>query len=177
LSKEDGPPMQKPDPQADSVPLPPAQVLPAERSHAARFRKTRVAHSAALSEDYAELIADLLKTAGEARVTDIARHLGVSHATVNKSVNKMKREGLATARPYRGVFLTEAGVALAARVSARHRLVVDLLIAVGVPLEDAEQDAEGIEHYVSEAALRAFERFLGRRRESEIITPARPEVG
>jgi DtxR family manganese transport transcriptional regulator len=144
-------------------------ALPTERSHAARFRKTRVAHSAALSEDYAELIADLLQSAGEARVTDIARHLGVSHATVNKSINKMKREGLATARPYRGVFLTEAGLALAARVRARHRLVVDLLLAVGVPREDAEQDAEGIEHYVSDAALRAFERFLGKRRDGKVI--------
>lgn len=142
-----------------------ADTMPPEGSHAARFRKTRVAHSAALYEDYVELIADLLESAGEARVTDIARRLGVSHATVNKSVNRMKREGLATARPYRGVFLTEAGTALAARVRARHRLVVDLLLAVGVPREDAEQDAEGIEHYVSEAALRAFERFLGRRRD------------
>jgi DtxR family manganese transport transcriptional regulator len=143
-------------------------ALPTERSHAARFRKTRVAHSAALSEDYAELIADLLQSAGEARVTDIARHLGVSHATVNKSINKMKREGLATARPYRGVFLTEAGLALAARVRARHRLVVDLLLAVGVPREDAEQDAEGIEHYVSDAALAAFERFLGKPRVGKV---------
>ena len=99
-----------------SAPANSAAVLPTERSHAARFRKTQVAHSAALSEDYAELIADLLQTSGEARVTDIARRLGVSHATVNKSVNKMKREGLVTARPYRGVFLTEAGIALAARV-------------------------------------------------------------
>jgi len=150
--------------------------LPTEGSHAARFRKTRVAHSAALSEDYAELIADLLQTSGEARVTDIARRLGVSHATVNKSVNKMKREGLATARPYRGVFLTDAGVALAARVRARHRLVVDLLLAVGVPREDAEQDAEGIEHYVSEAALGAFERFLGKQRDTGIAAPIGPRI-
>jgi DtxR family manganese transport transcriptional regulator len=159
--------------------LPPADtavVLPTEHSHAARFRKTRVAHSSALAEDYAELIADLLKTTGEARVTDIARRLGVSHATVNKSVNRMKREGLATARPYRGVFLTETGIALAARVRARHRLVVDLLLAVGVPHEDAEQDAEGIEHYVSEAALRAFERYLGQTRETKIAEQIRPKV-
>ena len=138
-------------------------ALPTERNHAARFRKTRVAHSAALSEDYAELIADLLQSSGEARVTDIARRLGVSHATVNKSVNKMKREGLATARPYRGVFLTEAGERLAERVRLRHRIVVDLLLAVGVPREAAEQDAEGIEHHVSDTTLAAFAAFLKQR--------------
>jgi DtxR family transcriptional regulator, manganese transport regulator len=45
-------------------------------------------------------------------------------------------------------------------VSARHRLVVDVLIALGVPAEAAEADAEGIEHYVSDATLKAFARFL-----------------
>jgi len=45
---------------------------------------------------------------------------------------------------------------------------------VGVPREDAEQDAEGIEHYVSDAALAAFERFLGKRRDAEIAVRAGP---
>ena len=98
--------------------------------------------------------------AGEARPTDIARRLGVSHATAIKTIARLKREGLATARPYRGVFLTADGQALAARVRARHRLVVDVLVALGVPAEAAEADAEGIEHHVSETTLRAFGRFL-----------------
>jgi DtxR family manganese transport transcriptional regulator len=115
-------------------------------------------------EDYAELIADLLAAGGEARATDIARRLGVSHATAIKSIARLKREGLATGLPYRGVFLTEAGQRLAERVRTRHRLVVDLLLAVGVPLEAAEGDAEGLEHYVSDATLDAFERFLRGRR-------------
>ena len=72
----------------------------------------------------------------------------------------LKREGLATGLPYRGVFLTEAGQLLADRVRARHRLVVDLLLAVGVPREAAEADAEGLEHYVSETTLDAFAAFL-----------------
>jgi DtxR family manganese transport transcriptional regulator len=67
---------------------------------------------------------------------------------------------MATARPYRGVFLTESGQELAARVRARHRLVVDVLLAIGVPVEAAEADAEGIEHYVSETTLKTFARFL-----------------
>jgi DtxR family manganese transport transcriptional regulator len=64
------------------------------------------------------------------------------------------------ARPYRGIFLTEAGVAMANKVRQRHRLVVDLLVAVGAPREAAEADAEGVEHYVSDATLRAFEAFV-----------------
>jgi DtxR family manganese transport transcriptional regulator len=134
--------------------------LPAELTQAHRFGKTRSAQSAALLEDYVELIADLLANAGEARPTDIARRLGVSHATAIKTISRLKRAGMATARPYRGVFLTEAGTALAQRVRARHRLVVDVLRAIGVPAEAAEADAEGIEHHVSETTLKAFARFV-----------------
>jgi DtxR family manganese transport transcriptional regulator len=113
-----------------------------------------------LLEDYAELIADLLAGEGEARPTDIARRLGVSHATAIKTIARLKRAGLATARPYRGVFLTEKGQALADRVRMRHRVVVDLLRAIGVPTESAESDAEGIEHHVSEVTLKAVAQFL-----------------
>jgi DtxR family manganese transport transcriptional regulator len=134
--------------------------LPAEPTQARRFGKARSAQATALLEDYAELIADLLAGEGEARPTDIARRLGVSHATAIKAIARLKREGLATARPYRGVFLTEEGQRLADRVRARHRLVVDVLLALGVPAEAAEQDAEGIEHHVSDATLAAFSRFL-----------------
>jgi DtxR family manganese transport transcriptional regulator len=84
----------------------------------------------------------------------------VSHATAIKTIARLKREGLATALPYRGVFLTPQGESLAVRVKSRHRLVVDLLQAVGVPVEAAEQDAEGIEHHVSDATLQAFAAFL-----------------
>ena len=138
----------------------PAAELPTEPTQARRFGKARTAQSTALLEDYVELISDLIHSGGEARATDIARRLGVSHATAIKTIGRLKREGLAIAKPYRGVFLTPDGDTLAARVRARHRVVVDLLVAVGVPAEAAEQDAEGIEHHVSDATLKAFARFL-----------------
>jgi len=140
-----------------------AVKLPAEITQARRFSKTRSAQSGALLEDYVELIADLLNTNGEARPTDVARRFGVSHATAIKMIARLKREGLATGRPYRGVFLTQEGQKLATRVHARHRLVVDVLLALGVPAEAAEADAEGIEHHVSEATLKAFAQFLASR--------------
>ncbi|WP_325603535.1 manganese-binding transcriptional regulator MntR [Rhodopila sp.] len=139
--------------------------MPEEPTQASRFGKARSAQSGALLEDYVELISDLLTNGGEARPTDIARRLGVAHATAIKTIGRLKREGLAIAKPYRGVFLTEAGESLAARVRARHRIVVDLLLAVGVPTEAAEADAEGIEHHVSDATLAAFGRFLRQRAE------------
>ena len=106
------------------------------------------------------MIADLIAANGEARTTDIARRMGVAHPTASKTIARLKREGLARAKPYRGIFLTEAGAAMAKSARERHRLVVDLLIAIGAPREAAEADAEGIEHYVSAATLSAFEAFL-----------------
>jgi DtxR family manganese transport transcriptional regulator len=137
--------------------------LPAEPTQASRFGKARTAQSGALLEDYVELISDLIANGGEARPTDIARRLGVAHATAIKTIGRLKREGLAVAKPYRGVFLTAAGENLADRVRNRHRVVVDLLLAVGVPAEAAESDAEGIEHHVSDLTLAAFAAFLKRR--------------
>jgi DtxR family manganese transport transcriptional regulator len=141
----------------------PPSEMPAESTQASRFGKTRTAQSTALLEDYVELIDDLIATHGEARPTDVARRLGVSHATAIKAISRLKREGFATSKPYRGVFLTSAGQELAGRVRARHRLVVDVLLALGVPPEAAEADAEGIEHHVSEATLGAFAAFLATR--------------
>ena len=138
--------------------------MPAEPTQARRFGKARLARSATLVEDYVELIDDLHTAHGEARATEIAKRLGVTHPTALKSIARLKREGLATSRPYRGVFLTEAGRELADRVRARHRLIVELLLAVGVPREAAEADAEGMEHHASESTLKAFARFLAEAR-------------
>ena len=127
-----------------------------------RFAQARSAQSVALLEDYVELIGDLIAEHGEARITDIAQRMGVTHPTVTKAVARLRREGLVISRPYRGVFLTDSGAALADKVRARHRTVVSLLVALGVPPETAELDAEGMEHHVSEVTLQAFEAYLAR---------------
>ena len=136
--------------------------LPDAPIQADRFARARTAQSTALLEDYAELIADLLDQEGEARTTDMAKRLGVSHATAVKALSRLKREGLVTARPYRGVFSPRPVRDLAAKARARHRLVVDLLLAIGVPRDAAEQDAEGIEHHVSDTTLAAFAEFVAK---------------
>ncbi|WP_323785105.1 manganese-binding transcriptional regulator MntR [Thalassovita sp.] len=141
--------------------MPDTPVEPQQQAD--RFSRARQMQSVALLEDYVEMIGDLLADLGEARVADIAERMGVAQPTATKAIARLKREGLATARPYRGVFLTEAGTALADRVRARHRMVVELLIAVGVPEDVAEMDAEGIEHHVSKRTLAAFEEFLKNR--------------
>lgn len=135
---------------------------PHDSGQATRFTRAREKQANALLEDYVEMIGDLIEEMGEARVADIAARMGVAQPTATKAVARLKREGLATSRPYRGVFLTDEGSELACRVRARHRTVVALLMAIGVPEETAEIDAEGIEHHVSDRTLSVFEAFLQR---------------
>ena len=145
-----------------------AARMPEAPAQAKRFGKARAEHSTEILEDYVELIADLFAANGEARATDVAARIGVTHPTALKNIARLRREGLVAARPYRGLFLTEAGRKLAETVRARHRLVVDLLVAVGAPRKAAEADAEGMEHHVSKSTLKAFERFLAERKQAAV---------
>ena len=130
------------------------------RETAACQRRTRQQHAQERAQDYVETIADLIASCGEARATDIARSLGVTHVTVIRTVARLQREGLVTTQPYRSIFLTEAGRRLAANAKSRHQTVIALLEALGVSPSVARADAEGIEHHVSPETLAVFERFL-----------------
>lgn len=127
-----------------------------------RFQRTREDHSREIAEDYVELIEALIHERGEARAVDLAERLGISPVTVSKTVQRLVREGLVTAAPYRSIFLTDEGRALAAHARERHELVHDFLVNLGVPEEAAINDTEGIEHHVSEETLAAMRRHLGR---------------
>lgn len=144
---------------------PPAKTqksaIPDNPEHQARrFGRVREAHQTETAEDYVELIADLIDRQGEARVVDLSTRFGVSHATVNKVIARLNREGLVSNRKYRSLFLTEEGRALAAKCKERHRIVFDFLHCIGVPDDIAEMDAEGIEHHVSAETLMIFQSFI-----------------
>ena len=127
------------------------------RGHAARARKD---HSQELAQDYVEMIAELIAKTGEARLTDLARGLGVTHVTASRTIKRLQRQGLVTSEPYRSIFLTSPGRSLAKESRDRHELVVRFLIALGIPSDIAESDAEGIEHHVSHETLAAFMKHL-----------------
>ena len=128
---------------------------PSER-RAAAFRRTREAHKSEVAEDYVELIGDLIAEQGEARLTDVAENMAVTQATAAKIVARLKREGLVENKPYRSLFLTEAGTRMADRSRVRHRVVYDFLRALGIDDAVAEADSEGMEHHVSDVTLEAL---------------------
>lgn len=134
--------------------------LGAVEDQATSFRHVREARRNELVEDYVELIADLIDDSGEARPVDIAARLGVTKPTVNKMLKRLQHEELVTQRPYRAVFLTDAGRELAETSRARHQIVESFLLALGISPETARNDAEGIEHHVSDETLEAFQRLV-----------------
>lgn len=131
---------------------------------AAGHSKIRRDHSNEIAEDYVETIAQLIRAHGEARTVDIARRLGVSHVTVNKTIGRLARDGLVRAEPYRSIFLTTSGSDMAQRIEDRHQTVARFLRALGVNESDAQADAEGIEHHVSESTLAAMRKFVASNR-------------
>ena len=139
----------------------PRARLPGGTETAAYRQQTRRQHAQERAQDYVEAIAALVAGRGEARATDLAKSLGVTHVTVIRTVQRLQREGLVTTQPYRSIFLTDSGRRLAGRARARHEKVVAFLEALGVPASTARADAEGIEHHVSAETLGAMEKFLG----------------
>ncbi len=130
---------------------------------AENFRRSRRDRAVEIAQDYVEAIADLSASLGEARVVDLARRLGVTHVTVNRTLARLRQAGYVNTKPYRAIFLTKAGSKLAEECKRRHETVVTFLHALGISEKTAEMDAEGIEHHVSPETLAAFERLLKRK--------------
>jgi len=145
-------------PRPARIPVKPVAASPVEPADS--FRRSRHDRALETVQDYVEAIADLTAAMGEARVVDLARRLGVTHVTVNRTLARLQRDGYVSTKPYRAIFLTPVGHQLADECKRRHEIVVAFLRSLGVPPKAAELDAEGIEHHVSPETLAAFERIL-----------------
>ena len=123
------------------------------------FRKVRNAHRTENTEDYLELVAELLNSKGEARIVDIAEKLGIAQATANKTIQRLHSQGYIKREPYRSIFLTYKGQKIASESKKRHNIVYNFLQNLGLDKNTASEDAEGIEHHVSEKTLRKMDNF------------------
>ena len=150
------------DQKSQSAPSKSASVdaLPPVKQHARQYATVRQAHETELIEDYVELIGDLLTHRSEARAADIAARMGVSQATVSKMIRRLNELELVTSRPYRSLFLTEAGHAMAKASRERHDIMLNFLRALGVSDAAARIDAEGMEHHVCDETLDVMQRFI-----------------
>ncbi|HPA10810.1 MAG TPA: metal-dependent transcriptional regulator, partial [Treponemataceae bacterium] len=96
----------------------------------------------ASKQDYLETILDFSQETGVARSVDIARTLGVSRASVNKSLGALRDSGLVEHEHYGNIRLTTVGLKMARAVRARHNALKMFLTEIlGVDEETAEHDA------------------------------------
>ena len=129
-------------------------------SHPRRHSRIRSDHATELAEDYVEAIAEIGAAKEVCRAVDLAKHFGVSHVTVNKTVGRLVRDGYVETEPYGPVVLTAKGDKLAREAKARHETVYAFLVALGVSPKNAQIDSEGIEHHVSQETLKAMQNYL-----------------
>jgi DtxR family transcriptional regulator, Mn-dependent transcriptional regulator len=105
-------------------------------------------------EMYLETISLLREKSKMARVTDIARELGVSKPSVHAALHELERRGLIEHEHYGEVYLSAAGKSASAEIRRRHKLLTSFLCeVVGVGPEIAERDACRIEHYLSKETM------------------------
>ena len=94
---------------------------------------------------------------------ELAKELNVKPSSVNEMLKKLRSENLVTYERYGLVNLTQKGEEIANLVEERHRMLVGLLKALGVPDDVAERDACVMEHLSSETieGLRKVAEMLG----------------
>ena len=91
------------------------------------------------------------------RAVDLVARLGVAQPTVAKGLARLRRKGLVESEARATLRLTKRGRAIALDCKRRHEIVLKFLRKLGLPQDVVERDAEGIEHHVSGATLRALE--------------------
>ena len=93
----------------------------------------------------------------------LAGALGIAPGTATTMVKALAESGLVVYEPYNGVRLTHAGEKLAARVLRRHRLIELFLVQVmGMKWDEVHDDAEHMEHVVSDRLIERIDEMLGR---------------
>ncbi|HRY77178.1 MAG TPA: metal-dependent transcriptional regulator [Candidatus Izemoplasmatales bacterium] len=110
-------------------------------------------------EDYLEMINML--GGDNVRSVDIATHMHVSKASVNRAVNVLIEKGLVHKAPYGEIGLTDLGRATSEAVLHKHTVIRRFLIDIlGVPQAVADTEACGIEHNVGEDTLKRLETWV-----------------
>jgi DtxR family Mn-dependent transcriptional regulator len=113
-------------------------------------------------QDYLKAIYKLQDASGRVTITAVARDQRVSAASASAMLKKLGALGLLDHEPYRGVRLTDAGEQVAVEVIRHHRLL-ELYLAqtLGLHVDDVHDEADRLEHVISEELEARIDRALG----------------
>lgn len=93
--------------------------------------------------------------------SSVAKHLGLRKSTVSDGVRKLGEQGLVAHKPYGTIELTELGHTYAVAMIRRHRLIETFLVeALGYTWDQVHDEAENLEHSVSDFMVERIDAFL-----------------
>lgn len=114
------------------------------------------------TEDYLKTIFWLSRLTGKVNTSSIASGLKISSASVTDMLKRLSENGYISYTPYYGVRLTKKGDRTALKVIRRHRLLELFLVeALGYSWDNVHDEAERLEHVVSDELEARIDSFLG----------------
>ena len=113
-------------------------------------------------EMYLEAILVLSEKQGHVRSVDVSEYLGYSKPSVSRAVGLLKSGGYLVMEDDGALILTDSGREIGRKIYARHTLLTDLLIKMGVSPETAAADACKLEHAISDESFEAIRRFASK---------------
>ncbi len=105
-------------------------------------------------EDYLETIYNLNKEKDHVRVSDIAEELEISKPSVTQMMQRLKKEGCVSYKPYSPLKLTAKGSRIGKKVAERHKVLAEFFTILKISPQTQEKDIHGIEHSVSDSTLK-----------------------
>jgi DtxR family Mn-dependent transcriptional regulator len=115
-------------------------------------------------QDYLKAVYTLSETLGRVTTSALSEHLGVRPSSVTAMVKKLSaaRPRLLDYKSHRGVALTKVGRRIALDMTRRHRLIEQFLVVIlGFAWEEVHDEAERLEHCVSDAFIDRLDARLG----------------
>lgn len=94
------------------------------------------------------------------RSIDVVEYMGYSKPSVSRAVGLLKSGGYLTVEDNGNLLLTEAGREIGCKIYARHKLLTELLVRIGVDQKTASEDACKMEHAISDTTFEAIRRHL-----------------
>jgi DtxR family Mn-dependent transcriptional regulator len=115
------------------------------------------------AEDFLKSAYNIQAAGGESSTSALAAMLGITDASVTSMSKRLAQLGLVVHTPYRGVQLTDAGRKIALEVIRHHRLLELYLAEVlGYSWDEVHDEADRLEHVISEEFEERIDRMLGR---------------
>ena len=111
-------------------------------------------------EDYLEIISELVGLKGYATTLDISRHMNVSPPSVTKMLQKLDKDGYLEYEKYHGISLTSKGNQVAEAIRQKHSTLLEIFEILGIKKDIANQDVEGMEHYLNPKTIKRLRKFL-----------------